>query len=133
MFDLVTKYKNYVVLIAILIFYIYFSFIGLPNPDNRVTICLFHNITGYPCGSCGTTRGIKYLFNGYFYEAFFMNPLAYVTVLFTVFAFCMVLYDIITNNNKFWTIINKKPHKIIIIAIVIFTIINWIWNIQKGL
>ncbi len=56
--------KRYIFwMVAIFFSWIYFIFAPLPNPEKHFTICIFKNITGYPCGACGTTRGLKYLFH----------------------------------------------------------------------
>lgn len=37
--------------------------------------CLFHRLTGHPCPTCGTTRGVLALARGAWREAFLWNPL----------------------------------------------------------
>lgn len=37
--------------------------------------CLFHRLTGHPCPTCGTTRGLLALARGAWREAFAWNPL----------------------------------------------------------
>lgn len=39
------------------------------------SICIFYNLTGIPCPSCGMTRAYLALFQGDFKEAFLYHPL----------------------------------------------------------
>jgi len=46
------------------------SLLGLPD------LCLFRNLTGYPCPGCGITRAVVCLAHGQFAEALRFHPLA---------------------------------------------------------
>src|SRR6266702_7767639 len=46
--------------------------LGLPWP-----ICIFHEITGLPCVTCGMTRCAIEFFHGHFSAAFKWNPLVF--------------------------------------------------------
>ena len=52
----------------------------LPLPhDNAIagmpSICLFHNLTGWPCPGCGLTRSWVSMAHGHFADAFVWHPL----------------------------------------------------------
>ncbi len=48
-----------------------FTRLGLRSPS-----CLFHDLSGYPCPSCGGTRALRAMVTGDLRGAFLLNPLA---------------------------------------------------------
>ncbi|MFW6066056.1 MAG: DUF2752 domain-containing protein, partial [Planctomycetota bacterium] len=42
-----------------------------------VDLCLFHRVTGMPCPTCGTTRGVLTLLSGRPFVAWTWNPLVF--------------------------------------------------------
>lgn len=68
--------------------------------------CIFKNIYGVPCPSCGITRSYIQLFQFHFRKAFFYHPLFW----FFPFLFFVVLFRFIPvvnkiyNNKLFWII-----------------------------
>ena len=46
--------------------------LGLPWPR-----CIFHEITGLPCVTCGMTRSVIAFFHGHFFAALKWNPLVF--------------------------------------------------------
>ncbi len=60
--------------------------VGLPWP-----ICMFHELTGLPCVTCGMTRCAIEFFHGHFSDAFKWNPLVFAficsVIAFDLFAF----------------------------------------------
>ena len=127
------RQKYFVILIGIIIVYIYLFVSGLPDPNNTFTICFFKNVTGYPCASCGTTRGLKYFVHGYFKKALLMNPLSYLTIIASITSFIWITSDLIKKKETFFPFVNRKVPFWFIIIVIIITAANWIWNIQKGL
>jgi hypothetical protein len=61
-----------------------FTRLGLSSPS-----CLFRDLSGYPCPSCGGTRAVRAMVTGDFQGAFLLNPLAVLLILSGLFA---VLY-----------------------------------------
>ena len=101
------------------------------------TPCLFKNATGIACPSCGSTRSVLLLTKGNFTEAILLNPLGLVmAVLMTVFPFWL-LYDIILKKDTLYNSYKKFENtlriKWVAITLIILIILNWAWNIQKGL
>ena len=47
--------------------------LGLPWPS-----CVFHDLTGLPCLTCGATRSAIEFFHGHFLSAWKWNPLAFI-------------------------------------------------------
>lgn len=62
---------------------------GLPWPR-----CLFHDLTGLPCATCGMTRCAIQFFHGHFFAAFKWNPLVFTALcgllVFDVYAFAAI-------------------------------------------
>lgn len=53
-----------------------FTRFGLSSPS-----CLFRDLSGYPCPSCGGTRALRAMVTGDFRRAFLVNPLAVLLML----------------------------------------------------
>jgi hypothetical protein len=58
-------------------------------------ICLFHELTGRPCATCGATRAAIALFHGQFRAGWKWNPLAFASywaiIIFNIYALLVVL------------------------------------------
>ncbi len=102
------------------------------DPKNEHPVCIYKNITGYPCPGCGTTRGTISLFKGDFLQSLMWNPLAIVVNIMAITALIWMVYDLITNQPSFDKISKRKVHPVYIVIIGIIVLANWIWNIKKG-
>jgi len=124
--------KYFIILFVVFIFFMYFIIKDIPDPSYKKSICIFKNLTHYPCPGCGTTRGIRYLFHGYFEKALLMNPLSYLTVLFAIATPFLIIKDLIKKETKYLNIIKLKIPNYMIVIVILLTILNWIWNLYKG-
>ncbi|AWW30707.1 DUF2752 domain-containing protein [Echinicola strongylocentroti] len=101
------------------------------------TVCLIKNVTGVPCPSCGTTRAVVSIAYGDFGGAFFSNPLGFVVALGLLVGPAWLLYDVISSKSTLWIsyqqfeIWLKNPVRAIPLAVLV--LINWFWNIYKGI
>ena len=115
--------------------WLYYSFKHIDS--NIVGVCILKHVTNLPCPSCGSTRSVISLFTGNFLEAFRINPLGYVVVIIMLFTPLWITFDIITKRKTLVAfyqkseIFLKRPH--VAIPLILLIIINWIWNITKGL
>ena len=69
------RFETYAGLIAIMLIFL-ISLLAPPFEQSRFTICLFKNLTGMPCPSCGMTRAFLFLGHGQISKANALNPLA---------------------------------------------------------
>jgi len=132
--DVKMKYKAVLFLITAAV--LYFSLCSPPNlsAHRHFTVCLFHNLTGYPCPACGTIRGLKLFFHFQFYNSLMMNPLAVIVAMVMIVSFFWIVCDLIRGTETFYRKIYflKTPWYAVAVC-VILTALNEYWNIQKGL
>lgn len=111
----------------------YFFLIFYPHFINNYSFCLFKDITGIPCPACGSTRATILLFKGEVLQSILMNPLALVTNFGILVSMLWLIYEIITGRNEFMNFIKKDWSTRYKVLIAVIIIINWIWNIKKGI
>lgn len=128
------RYRYGARIFVIVVLMAYFVLCNAPNnnPSGHRTICIFHNVTGYPCPACGTVRGLKYFFHLDFYNALMMNPLAVLVALYMIVGLVWMSIDLCRNSNSFDRITWFKPRWWFIGVVMLLTAINWWWNIEKG-
>lgn len=104
---------------------------------NDPTVCLIKSITGVPCPSCGSTRSVLSIFSGHFTEALYWNPLGVVIVLILLIAPFWIAFDLVTRNDSLLRFYNQTElilkKRWVAIPAIILILVNWIWNIMKGL
>ena len=95
------------------------------------SFCLFHDLTGYPCLSCGATRAANALFEGDILGMIYYNPLI---VLFCAGLFFFSLFKALEYIFKFR--INLRLDRSYALALRILTVIsviaNWTFLIATG-
>lgn len=117
--------------------WLYWSLSNLYKINTEIEVCLIKNITTIPCPSCGSTRSVLAITQGNFNEAFFINPLGYILAFIMFFIPFWIFFDFILKKETFLNIYQKAEsilkRPIISIPLLIFILINWAWNIVKGL
>lgn len=107
------------------------------NAHSEFTPCVFKNVTGVPCPSCGSTRSVVLITEGNFTNAFLVNPMGYLAAFILLFFPLWLLYDIILRKDTLYKSYRRfeSTLKIKWVAVIMVTavIINWIWNICKGM
>lgn len=117
--------------------WLYYSITSNVTENKSVEVCLIKHATNIPCPSCGSTRSIISLTKGNFVEAFDLNPIGYIVAFIMLISPVWIISDLILKNNslfKCYQIIEshlKKPKYAI--PLILLVIINWFWNITKGL
>ena len=100
------------------------------------SLCLFKNITGVACPSCGSTRAVESILRGDFAGGIYINPLGMIILLLMVMLPVWILYDGLSGKT---TLMNTYRRIEIIlrtkwcIPFIVPLLINWIWNIYKGI
>jgi len=101
------------------------------------TPCLFKNATGIACPACGTTRSALLVSNRRIAEALWVNPLGIIAAVILLITPFWLLYDLINNKDTLYKSYKKAENiiriKWVAITLIILILINWAWNIQKGL
>jgi hypothetical protein len=105
--------------------------------SNTFTPCLFKNATGIACPACGSTRSVLLLSNGNISDAVQMNPIGLIMAIIMLIAPFWLLYDVILKKDTLYKSYKKGESiikiKWVAITLIILILINWAWNIQKGL
>ena len=117
--------------------WLYFNITKNITENKSVEICFIKHLTNIPCPSCGSTRSIISLTKGDFIGALNINPIGYLVALIMLVAPLWILADTIMNKNTLFDLFQKietlLKRPIIAIPLILLVIINWIWNITKGL
>ncbi len=121
------KFKYPIIILLLIIGY----FLLISQTNN--TVCLFKNITGVPCAGCGTTRATILLFNGNFKQSILTNPLGIIFVFLSIISITWMSIDFYKKTDSFYRFLCKKRSFYAILPFILLTILNWIWNIVKGI
>ncbi len=111
--------------------------INFPSDECAKGICIFKNATTIPCPSCGTTRAIESLIHGDFIASLRINPFGIIVFLIVLVMPLWILIDVVRRRNSLWCFYKRielflqRPQ--VAIPLSALVIVNWIWNISKGL
>jgi len=108
-----------------------------PASSEQNGVCFIRHVAHIPCPSCGSTRSLVSIVHGNFLTALELNPIGYLIAIIMIFAPLWILIDVITRSEtcfKFYIkmegIIRKPKYAFPLLLLVM---INWVWNITKGL
>lgn len=94
--------------------------------------CVFKEVTGAACPTCGSTRSLVYLSRFDILSAFRFNPL----VFFGVVVFSLwVLYGLymLFSGKKIQVTLSKKEGQILRWGILVLVLLNWVYLIAAGI
>lgn len=115
--------------------YSWLFFVVFFRSDANFTLCLIKLATGYPCPSCGSTRGVMHLMHGDFPKALMLNPLSVVVAVCMMVLPVWLMVDVATRGNSLHrSYLSSESFfrkKAVIIAFVLLILANWIWNLNK--
>lgn len=135
------KSRLYIILsVANLAGYIWLYY-GISNANkgnhHMVGVCLIKQVTNIPCPSCGSTRSVLALLQGGFLESLYINPFGLLIALFMLVTPIWILFDLITKRKTLFDFYFYSEaflkKQVVAIPLVLIVILNWIWNISKGL
>lgn len=105
--------------------------------NKSVEVCLIKHVTSIPCPSCGSTRSVISLTTGHFIEALKINPIGIIVAAIMILAPLWIMLDIATSRSTLFDFYQKTEIRLkkpqYAIPLILLVIINWIWNITKGL
>jgi hypothetical protein len=137
---ILTRNKLYSFLLAACLagyIWLYFSITSIGLKFDSLEVCLIKNVTNIPCPSCGTTRSIILLMKGNFVEAFHLNPIGYIVSSIMLITPFWIIWDSFSKNNSLFRFYKKTEFQLnkprYAIPLILLVLINWIWNIMKGL
>jgi hypothetical protein len=132
-----TRNKLYILLLsACALGYIWLA-ISINRSTSGIEVCLFKHFAKIPCPSCGSTRSVIALLNGDMEGALFWNPFGLILVTVLVASPLWIIYDLSMKRSTLFKlyisaeqVLNRKW---IAIPAILLVLVNWIWNIYKGL
>jgi hypothetical protein len=102
--------------------------LGLPRPR-----CAFHQITGWACFGCGTTRCVQHLLAGSFGEALRMNPLAFAAIaagaLFNLYATVVLVLRL---PRVRFDQLSVSQTRVLRFCAILAVALNWAWVLANG-
>jgi hypothetical protein len=127
------------ILIACFAGYIWLCFNLANDIENNksIEVCFVKRLTSIPCPSCGSTRSVISIIKGHFIEAFYLNPIGYIVAIIMLMSPVWIITDWVLRRYSFFYFYQKvetylkKPSYAI--PLILILIVNWIWNITKGL
>lgn len=133
-----TKNKLYaIVYIACFLGLAYLFYKTNYSESSNLSFCMIKNVTGYACPSCGTTRAVQLFLRGEIAASVLMNPFGIVVAILMIISPIWILFDVITKKETFFFWYKKTEEiiqiKWIALPLILLVILNWIWNINKGL
>lgn len=101
------------------------------------TVCLFKRVTGLPCPACGSTRAMMELAGGNPAGSLAINPNGLVLSVLLVVLPLWLLRDCCTKDDSLYRFYNRAEQQLkrkwFFGLICLLVVLNWIWNIVKGL
>jgi hypothetical protein len=107
------------------------------QPDASPEVCIIKHATNVPCPSCGSSRSVLTLMHGDFLGSLYLNPFGLVIAFIMLALPPWLAYDLITRKRTLLKAYKRteewlrKPF--IAFPLIALVLINWIWNITKGL
>ena len=135
-----SRNKIYTVLFSACIagyIWLYYGITTLQTESNSIEVCLIKHVTNIPCPSCGSTRSMISLAQGNIIKSLYINPFGLIIAFIMISAPIWILFDLVTKKSTLFIFYQRlethlrKPK--IAIPLVLLVLINWIWNITKGL
>jgi hypothetical protein len=134
-----TRKKLYIILsLALVAGYalLFFEFLAA-GKSSIPDLCIFRQVTGMPCPSCGSTRSVFALLHGNITAALLLNPFGLIITAIMFLAPLWITFDLVTGKKSlldsyFRTeVFVRKP--VVASVMICLVLSNWVWNIMKGI
>ena len=118
-------------------FWLYLNSTNYLIKHTSTEVCLIKNVTGIPCPSCGSTRSVIAITHGNFFDALSLNPFGFLIAFIMLILPLWIILDILRRNDSLYSFYKrletflKKPRYAV--PLILLVLLNWIWNITKGL
>jgi hypothetical protein len=100
-------------------------------------VCILKRTTGIPCPSCGSTRSMLSLIHGDIVAAWFWNPFGFLILGGLFIVPIWLTHDVIRNQRTLMSAYRSLEmlvqRKLVAWPLVIIVLLNWLWNIYKGI
>jgi hypothetical protein len=105
--------------------------------NDKIGFCIFKKATNIPCPSCGSTRALLLLIDGDIKSSIYKNPLGCLIFIYLLIVPFWLCLDLLLNkkslDKSYLSVEALLRRKKIFIPLILLLILNWIWNISKGL
>lgn len=133
-----TRTKLYtILLLASVAGYGYLVYQWNRSEEASMSFCMIKNVTGFACPSCGTTRALQALFHGELKQSLLLNPFGILVSVLLVVVPIWIVVDWVRKSASFFVFYRKTEailwQKWVAIPLILLVVLNWIWNIKKGL
>ena len=135
-----TRNRLYVLLSAACLLgyvWLFITYARSVTHEDVLGICLFKQITGIPCPSCGSTRSVLSLLHGDLTGALIWNPFGLILMVIMAISPVWILVDLLARKQSLYRLYIKSEQllrrKWTMLLFIGLVLLNWIWNIIKGL
>lgn len=108
--------------VAVIFILFWGLYVKIPIP------CIFNQITGLYCPTCGATRAVIYLIHGNITDALKSNALITISAIPLLFTFTVMWLGVIFNHKE-WFVSNTAMIKFFCVFVVIYIIFGIVRNI----
>jgi len=99
-------------------------------------VCLLKKTTGIPCPSCGSTRSMIALVHGELIEGILWNPIGLILFCGLIIFPIWLVYDFCFRKHSLYLFCKHVEKKIVqkhvAWPLIVLLLLNWCWNIYKG-
>jgi hypothetical protein len=133
-----TREQTYtLILVSCLAGYAWLYYALYFSSGGQGTLCLFKNITGIACPSCGTTRALIALMHLRFSDTVHYNPLGMLMAPVMLVGPLWIMRDLMKKDNslfiRYRQFENLLRRPAVYLPAIGLLLANWTWNILKGL
>jgi hypothetical protein len=94
-------------------------------------VCIFHEITGYPCLTCGGTRALIALSRFDLVSSFMFNPLVPLFAL-GLIVFSLLFFAGAVTNRSVKINLTRRGKRVIRYSAIIIIVLNWVFLVIVG-